>query len=73
MPLRVTRIADQDPAFLRFLEHNDLKPGQPVQVDARDTAADSVQLRGRGGREITIGMRAASKLQVEQAVLTPDV
>ena len=27
-PLRVTRIADQDPAFLRFIESNDLKPGQ---------------------------------------------
>src|SRR5919201_4388306 len=26
-PLRVTRIADQDPAFLRFIENNDLKPG----------------------------------------------
>src|SRR3954464_13225247 len=25
-PLRVTRIADQDPAFLRFIEDNDLKP-----------------------------------------------
>jgi len=73
VPLRVTRIADQDPAFLRFLEQNDLKPGQPVQVDGRDAAADSVRLRGRDGREMTIGMRAASKLQVEQAVLAPDV
>src|SRR5258707_7709567 len=27
-PLTVTRIADQDPAFLRFIEKNDLKPGQ---------------------------------------------
>src|SRR5205823_12930151 len=26
-PLKVTRIADQDPAFLRFIENNDLKPG----------------------------------------------
>ena len=26
--LRVTRIADQDPAFLRFIERNGLKPGQ---------------------------------------------
>src|SRR6476469_5226504 len=31
-PLRVTRIADQDPAFLRFVEKNGLKPGQPVEV-----------------------------------------
>src|SRR2546426_10057809 len=44
-PLRVTRIADQDPAFLRFIEGNDLKPGEPVEVESRDDAADSVVLR----------------------------
>jgi len=66
-PLRVTRIADQDPAFLRFIEHNDLKPGQPVEVEARDAAADSVRLRGRDHRSIIIGTRAASKLLVEPA------
>src|SRR5438128_5460740 len=53
-PLRVTRIADQDPAFLRFIESNDLKPGEPVEVESRDDAADSVVLRGRD-RHITIG------------------
>src|SRR6187431_1443892 len=46
--LRVTRITDQDPAFLRFIESNDLKPGQPVEVESRDPAADSVMLRGKG-------------------------
>jgi len=64
-PLTVTRIADQDPAFLRFIEKNDLKPGQPVEVETRDTAADSVLLRGKDRRAITIGARAASKLLVE--------
>src|SRR5256885_9881889 len=63
-PLKVTRIADQDPAFLRFIEHNALKPGQPVEVETRDTAADAVLLRGKD-RRITIGARAASKLLVE--------
>ncbi len=65
-PLRVTRIADQDPDFLRFIEHNNLKPGQPVEVETRDAAADAVQLRGQD-RRITIGARAASKLLVELA------
>jgi DtxR family Mn-dependent transcriptional regulator len=64
-PLMVTRIADQDPAFLRFIEKNDLKPGQPIEVETRDTAADSVLLRGKDRRTITIGARAASKLLVE--------
>ena len=63
-PLKVTRIADQDPEFLRFIEDNDLKPGQPVEVDTRDAAADSVLLRS-GDRRLTIGARAASKLLVE--------
>ena len=64
-PLRVTRIADQDPAFLRFIESNGLKPGQPIEVETRDTAADSVRLRVKDRRPITIGARAASKLLVE--------
>jgi DtxR family Mn-dependent transcriptional regulator len=64
-PLRVTRIADQDPAFLRFIESSGLKPGQAVEVESRDAAADAVRLRGAGHRPITIGARAASKLLVE--------
>src|ERR1700681_4606230 len=64
-PLGITRIADQDPAFLRFIESNDLKPGQAVEVETRDAAADSVRLRGRDRKTITIGARAASKLLVE--------
>jgi DtxR family Mn-dependent transcriptional regulator len=65
-PLRVMRVADQDPAFLRFIEQNDLKPGQPVAVERRDDAADAVTI-GRGNRaSITIGARAASKLLVSR-------
>jgi DtxR family Mn-dependent transcriptional regulator len=63
--LRVTRIADQDPAFLRFIENNDLKPGQPVEVETRDAAADFVRLRRADDKTVTIGTRAASKLLVE--------
>ena len=64
-PVTVTRIVDQDKAFLKFIESHDLKPGQSIRVEARDTASDSVRLRGRGGQSITIGARAASKLLVE--------
>ena len=64
-PLKVTRIADQDPAFLRFIENNHLKPGQAIEVETRDTAADAVQVRSRNHPSITIGARAASKLLVE--------
>src|SRR5258705_9217355 len=63
--LKVTRITDQDPAFLRFVEHHHLKPGQRVQVEARDTAADAVSLRGADREPLTIGALAASTLLVE--------
>ena len=63
--LKVTRITDQDPAFLRFVESNHLKPGQRIEVEARDTAADAVRLRGANREPLTIGARAASKLLVE--------
>ena len=64
-PMRMTRITDQDPAFLRFVERNDLKPGQIVEVESRDAAADAVRLVGSGRATLTIGTRAASKLLVE--------
>lgn len=65
VPLAVTRVADQDASFLRFLESSGLKPGQQLKVQARDEAADSVRVERAGGDELTIGARAASKLLVE--------
>jgi DtxR family Mn-dependent transcriptional regulator len=67
-PVMVGRITDQDADFLRFVEDHDLKPGQTVEVEARDPLADSVQVKGEG-RRITIGARAASKLLVQLAQL----
>ena len=63
----VRRVVDQDRSFLRFVERHDLKPGQTIIVEARDTAADSVRLRGNGAEPITIGARAASKVLVAEA------
>ena len=63
-PVVLTRVTDQDPEFLRFLEHSELKPGQALRVEARDAAADQVTVRGKHDRLIMIGMRAAAKLQV---------
>lgn len=64
-PVTVTRVADQDAAFLRFLENSSLKPGQEVEVEERDAAADSVRVRSAGNPPVTIGARAASKLLVD--------
>jgi DtxR family Mn-dependent transcriptional regulator len=65
-PVRIMRVTDQDAAFLRFIESHDLKPGESIEVEARDEVADSVRLKGRSNRLITIGTRAASKLLVER-------
>ena len=62
--LVVTRVTDQDAAFLRFIEQHHLKPGEAIEVEARDEVSDSVRLRGRADQRITIGMRAASKVRV---------
>lgn len=61
----ITRVTDQDAAFLRFIESHDLKPGQDIEVEARDEVSDSVRLKGKNDQRITIGTRAASKLLVE--------
>ena len=57
----VTRVIDQDPEFLRFVEQKRLMPGQAVVVEQRDTVSDSVRLVV-AGEPITIGSRAASKV-----------
>jgi DtxR family Mn-dependent transcriptional regulator len=64
-PVIVTRVTDQDAAFLRFIESHALKPGQPIEVEARDEVSDSVRLKLPSQQRLTIGTRAASKLLVE--------
>jgi DtxR family Mn-dependent transcriptional regulator len=66
-PVTISRVTDQDPEFLRFIERRDLKPGAIVEVEDRDAAADSVLLRASNERAITIGTRAASKVLVQTA------
>jgi hypothetical protein len=61
----VARISDQDAAFLRFIETHQLKPGQAIEVEARDPSADAVRIRAKDSRQLTIGTRAASKLLVQ--------
>ena len=65
----VSRVIDQDKAFLRFIEGHDLKPGESIEVEARDEASDSVRVRGKDDQRITIGTRAASKLLVNVAMV----
>ena len=63
-PVTIARVSDQDPAFLQFDEMHELRPGDVVEVEDRSEEGDSVQLRGRNDRHVTIGARAASKVLV---------
>ncbi|MEO8503442.1 MAG: metal-dependent transcriptional regulator [Acidobacteriota bacterium] len=63
--VRVARITDQSPEFLRLAEARGLMPGRIVTVSERDETADAVQLRREGGERISLGFRAASKVLVE--------
>ncbi len=63
----VSRVIDQDREFLRFIERHNLKPGQSLEVEVRDVAADSVRVRSQNDERVTMGMRAASKLLVRMA------
>lgn len=68
-PVTVSRVSDQDREFLEFVERHELKPGDVVRVEERDPAGDSVRLRGRDDRQITIGTRAASKVLVQAKLI----
>ena len=62
---RLARVEDQGAEFLRLLERSELRLGSHVQVETRDEVAEVVDLRLESGESMTIGFRAAAKLQVE--------
>jgi DtxR family Mn-dependent transcriptional regulator len=64
--LEVTRVVDQDPDFLRFVERHDLIPGKRLVISERDAASDAVRVTSDEGRDTAIGVRAASKVLVRQ-------
>lgn len=63
----ITRVIDQDRSFLRFIENHHLKPGEAIEVEARDAVSDSVRVKSKNDQRITIGTRAASKVLVQVA------
>lgn len=62
--VRVIRVDDQNPDFLQLVERRRLKPGSRLAVEARDEAADTVELQLAGGERLSLGLRAASKILV---------
>jgi DtxR family Mn-dependent transcriptional regulator len=64
-PVRIARIADQEPAFLQFLHRSGLTPGVSLTVAARDVHADSVLLKLGHKPSLSLGTAAAGKILVE--------
>jgi DtxR family Mn-dependent transcriptional regulator len=65
--LVVTRVIDQDPGFLRFIEEHQLMPESTLTIHARDGSSDAVHLRSDSGEALSIGTRAAAKILVKPA------
>ena len=63
--LRIARITDQAPEFLRFIENNGLQPGAELTVLEQNPAADTITLNLSNETRLTIGASAAKKILVE--------
>jgi DtxR family transcriptional regulator, Mn-dependent transcriptional regulator len=65
--VRVSRITDQDRAFLRFVEHTGLVPGKRVVIDQCLRGAGAISVRVEGGPPVSLGTDAAGKILVESS------
>lgn len=62
--LLLVRVTDQRTDFLQRIERAGLVPGVMLKVVTRDEQADTVHIRPRTGDTVSLGFRAASKIQV---------
>jgi len=65
--LRVARVSDQSPEFLKLLERRKLLLGSRLRVADRDELAETVELEVPEGAGLSLGFRAAGKIQVAAA------
>lgn len=61
----VARLEDQSEAFLQLAGRHGLRPGRRVRVVGRDPSADLVTVEGDEGEPLSLGERAARKIQVD--------
>jgi DtxR family transcriptional regulator, Mn-dependent transcriptional regulator len=62
--LRVTRILDQSPDFLAYVQDTGLKPGTRIKVLRREETSGVVRCETKIGHEIALGLSAAGKIVV---------
>ncbi|MFN7960850.1 MAG: metal-dependent transcriptional regulator [Thermoanaerobaculia bacterium] len=65
-PVRLARVVDQSPEFLRLLERRGLTLGKTLSVVTRDEVSDTLELALTDGSALSLGFRAASKIFVEE-------
>lgn len=63
----LVRVVDQATDFLRLIERFGLMPGATLEVLERDEPADMVRVQPQRGDPVSLGFRAASKIQVAPA------
>jgi DtxR family Mn-dependent transcriptional regulator len=61
----VARLDDQSESFLRLAGHHGLRPGRRIRVIARNAAADLVTVASEGAGPLSLGLRAARKIQID--------
>lgn len=64
--LRIARVLDQDPGFLRFVKRHGLVPGATLTVEKRDPVAEAVTLRVGSRAAVSLGLSAAARILVEE-------
>jgi len=60
--VRISRVTDQDAAFLSFVARHGLKPGAAATVAAVDPVAQSLSVQAPGHSPVTMALPAAAKL-----------
>ncbi|NKB23104.1 MAG: metal-dependent transcriptional regulator [Kiritimatiellae bacterium] len=64
--VKISRIVDQDPTFLQFLEREGLTPNVKLTLQSRDDYADATTLITHAtSNTITLGLSTAKKILVE--------
>jgi len=63
--MQITRVLDQEPRFLQFVDQCGLVPGTHAQVAQRNPQADSVSVQAKGKSPVTLSTAAAAKFLVK--------
>lgn len=66
--VKIARVQDDDPRFLRFAERHGLVPGASVDVLEADSVAGTITLQSAGRPPCTMGVAAAERVFIEPAV-----